>query len=241
MNIPRFVAHNPRDQIRELFGAGEWNIRAIHHNCLGNHPREPLLTVIIKDIGNARVRRCIHNIGCTFALKHTTLRHAHVERAIIAERKPANGLIKLHRGHANIEHDTIQRSRCDRLRRNVIARICSTDVFHSGEFSLDQLQPAAIGRNHALPSSNRCGVTVQCDHTAIGCIKNGPRIPASAKGAVEKNTAVFGLQSRQNFSQQHRDMRRSRRWGDMIGRSTTGWSNVLAVATHVSRTPLNGG
>ena len=44
------------------------------------------------------------------------LLHAHVERPLVAEREAALGLVDLHRRHADVEHDAVERIETLRLR-----------------------------------------------------------------------------------------------------------------------------
>ena len=58
---------------------------------------------MIEDVGELRLRSLVDEIG---GARPVAL-HAHVERAVVAEREAALGLVELHRRHADIEHDAV--------------------------------------------------------------------------------------------------------------------------------------
>src|SRR5207244_13605409 len=64
--------------------------------------------------------------------------HAHVERALEAEREAALGFFELHRGHPEIEQNALDRGKSE-VSRNLVER---------GEIRLDQGEPPEIGRAH---------------------------------------------------------------------------------------------
>ena len=69
-----------------------------------------------------------HHIGRARAVAA----HAHVERTVEPEREAALGLVELHRRHAEVEHDAVDR----------VVAAAARDAFEIGEAILDQRQPA---------------------------------------------------------------------------------------------------
>ena len=73
-----------------------------------------LLAVVVEDVGEFRFRRLVDEVGGARALAL----HAHVERAVAAEREAALRLVELHGGDADVEHDAVdaawllRRARC---------------------------------------------------------------------------------------------------------------------------------
>ena len=81
------------------------------------------------DGGEIALGRLRHHIGRA----RPGRAHAHVERAVEAEGEAALGLVELHRRHAEIEHDAVDRVVAETARHR----------FEIGEAILDQRQPAA--------------------------------------------------------------------------------------------------
>ena len=91
--------------------------------------RMPLLAELEDDVGEIALRGLRHHVGGARAVAA----HAHVERAVEPEREAALGLIELHRGHAEIEHDAVDRGVAEFFR----------DAIELGEARLDQRQSAS--------------------------------------------------------------------------------------------------
>ena len=89
----------------------------------GHGARVPLFAELENDIGKVFLTRGAHEIGHGRALPA----HAHVERPVIAKGESALGLIELHRGDAEVEHDAIDR---------LVAR----HVLEFGEIRFDESQ-----------------------------------------------------------------------------------------------------
>jgi len=112
-------------------------------------PRDPtaraLFAVKVQDIGQFRLGHLIHQISGAQA----RLAHPHVERAVAHEGKAPPGLVKLHRRHAEIEHDTVE-----------IFGV----VVHPREIALDQPQPVTVSRAPTFGHAQRGRITVHADH-----------------------------------------------------------------------------
>jgi hypothetical protein len=66
-----------------------------------------------RDNGRKLTLGCLcHNVGRS----RSGTAHAHVERTVVAEGKPARGLVELHRGDAEVENDAIHGIVATRMR-----------------------------------------------------------------------------------------------------------------------------
>ena len=102
----------------------------------------------------------------------------------MAEREAALGLVELHRGDAEIEHDAV-----DRLVPGI-----ARDGVEIGEAVFDQRQPAARLLDQVRAQRDRGLVAVDADHLAVGGRQNGARIAAGAEGAVDIDAAVADIE-----------------------------------------------
>ena len=94
----------------------------------------------VEDVGEV-------GLGCRrdhVGRRRAGMAHPHVERAIEAKREAALGLVELHRGHADVDHDAIDR--VDALR--------GADFGKIGEPVLEQREPA-VGAIDQIESARR--------------------------------------------------------------------------------------
>ncbi len=143
--------------------------------------------------------------------------HAHVERTVEPEREAALGLVELHRGHAEIEHDAVHRGVAEFFR----------DAIERGEALFDQREPAA-GR--LAPGRRRCATALWSRSMPMTCGIGGGEdraaVAAGAEGAVDVDAAVANIQELERGPREH---------GNVTGRSASD-SRAIA-ARHHSRAP----
>ena len=174
--------------------------------------RMALLAELEDDVGEIALGRLRHHVGGARAVAA----HAHVERAVEPEREAALGLVELHRGHAEIEHDAVDRGVAEFLR----------DAIERGEALLDQRQPAAGRLDQTGAVRDRALVAVDADDLRIGGGEDRAAVAAGAEGAVDVDAAVANVQQLE---------RRPREHGNVTGRSASD-SRAIA-ARHHSRAP----
>ncbi len=118
------------------------------------------------------------------------LAHPHIKRPVAHERKPALGQIKLHRGHAKIQHDPVQ-ILC------IVVHFGKHAALHdrSGRHS-----PGPVARH-----LKRQRIAVHGHHLRSTCVEQAARIAARAEGAVQPDAPHRGHR-RQQGAQQNRDM-----------------------------------
>jgi len=109
----------------------------------GEAARGALLAVIIEDVGQRFLFRLVDDLGRAAAPPF----HPHVERSVAAKGKAALGLVELHRGNANVEHDAIER-------QEIFPR---GDLLQLGKARLDQGQPASSLFEEPAPPSTASG------------------------------------------------------------------------------------
>ena len=114
----------------------------------------PLLAELENDVGQIALRGLRHHVGRARPLRA----HAHVERPVEPERKAALGLVELHRGHAEIEHDAVDRRVAELAR----------DPVELGEALLDQREPSARRLHQVGAARHRAAVAVDGDDLRIG-------------------------------------------------------------------------
>ena len=131
--------------------------------------REALLAERRDDGGKIALGRRVDHVGGA----RPVAAHAHVERAVLAEGKSALGLVELHRGDAEIEHDAVDRVMAEAAR----------DRFEIGEPVLDQREPAARPLDQLGAARDRALVAVDADHARARRLEDRARIAAGAERA----------------------------------------------------------
>src|SRR5215831_17039594 len=97
--------HDPRDNVRERARGADNVVVAGFDNRARDRPRMPLLAERGDDGGEIAFAGASDDVSRARAVAP----HPHVERAVEPERKTALRLVELHRRHAEIENDTIDR------------------------------------------------------------------------------------------------------------------------------------
>src|SRR5260370_26103830 len=138
-----------------------------------------LFTEDVDDIGEI-------GLGCLrdhIRRGRTIMAHSHVERASEAKREAAIGLVELHRRHADVHHDAVDR----------VGSLCRANFGKIGKPVLDQREPAVRSIDQIEPGHYRWPVAVDADDPGSAGLEDGPAVTASAKGGVDINTAGTGL------------------------------------------------
>ena len=124
MNFAGLGAHDLAHEIGERTRRRNRCVLPRGDNRTRHGARVTLFAENIDDVGEISFGRLGDHVGCG----RTVLPHAHVERALAAKRKAATGFVQLHRGHADIHHDAIDRRRT----------LSGTNLREVGESILDQ-------------------------------------------------------------------------------------------------------
>ena len=159
------------DEAGQIAGGAERLFRPLLLDGAGDAARLLFFTEKTEDADQIADLRTIDDIG----RRNAGTRHAHVERAIFLEGKTALGLVDLHGGNADIQHDAIEPAL-----RGMFREI--------GELRLDEAQPAAIGGNHRLTAGDRGRIAVERDDISA-LIEDCLGIAAGAERAVENDLA----------------------------------------------------
>ena len=104
-----------------------------------------------------------------------SLRHPHVERAVVAEREAAIGLVDLHRRDADIECDAVERTEAETRR----------DGLEIGESVLDQGQPVPELIHKFSTAGDGGRVAIEREHAGSGVGEDRLGIAAGAERPVE--------------------------------------------------------
>ena len=105
MDPVRTRVHDASYDVGQRAGGEDRAFGAGADNGAGDRAGMPLLAERSDDGGEVALGSLRHHVGCA----RPGFAHAHVERAVQAERKSAVGLVKLHRGNAEIEDDSVDR------------------------------------------------------------------------------------------------------------------------------------
>ena len=121
-----------------------------------------------------------HHLGSA----RTGTAHAHIERAFTPKRKPPLGLVELHRGDAEIQHDAV----------NGLKAEVAGDRIKTRESRFDKGK-AAGGALHQIGSDRDCPlIAVKPDHLGRRGVKNRARMSARPEGGIDVNAAVPGTE-----------------------------------------------
>ncbi len=117
--------------------------------------------------------------------------HAHVERAIAAEREAARRIVELEGRHAEVEHHAIQGG--DAVLRQQIQ--------HVAELAMDQMQTAGKARGQTGAAGDRLGIAVDRPHRAGRGFQERRGVAAAAERAVEIHAAAARGEQADDFGQ----------------------------------------
>ena len=151
---------------------------------------------MIDDVGEIALGRAAHDIG----RGRPVCAHPHVERTVEAEREAALGLVELHRGHADIHHDAVDR--IDALRR--------ADLGELGEAILDQRQPAAGASTSSAPPAIAVRSRSMRDHAGSRHVEDRAAVAAGTEGRVDIDAAVARREVVDGLTAKHGNVRSRR-------------------------------
>ena len=135
------------DHRHELFCRGQ---RPRGHNRAGDFARRALLAVMVENICDLALIGAVQQIGSGRA----RVAHPHIKRPFAHEREAALGLIELHRGDAEIEHDPVQPCGINRM----------GIAIHFGEGALLLDQAVAILIAPSFCHLEHARITIDPDH-----------------------------------------------------------------------------
>src|SRR3954470_15370547 len=158
------------DRISEFQRALEWPFFPARLDHAGDAAGVTLFAEEAEDAGKVARLETVDDIGSTQA----RLRHAHVERSVAAEGKATLGLVELHGGNADVEHDAIGAFYL---------------VVERREWRLHQLQPAAGLRLEVAPGRDRIWIAVDGNHGRARR-QDGLGVAAGAERAVDHDVAL---------------------------------------------------
>ena len=157
----RLLAHEAGDELGELPRRRDAQVPPRLDDRARHGPRPAFFAIVIEDVGEFRLRRLVHEVGRADALAL----HPHVEGAVLPERKPALGLIELHRGDPDVEDDTVGAGNA--LRRN--------DFFEVPEPPRDKGEPALLRSGELRTCRDRFGIAVDGDEIVLQDGREGSR------------------------------------------------------------------
>ena len=129
-------------------------ILAAHRNRPRHTSRVCFLAEPENDIRQIMLVHAVYNIGCARA----RLPHAHIQRPVTHERKPARGLVNLERRHTQIQHHAVKTGKASLLRQ-----------FIERAKAPQQRGQAWLASSIVLRARNCCLVPVYPKQTAISC------------------------------------------------------------------------
>src|SRR6185295_16939657 len=125
------------------------------------------------------------------------------------------GLVELHGRDAKIEQYAVDR----------VMTLAVRHGFEVREPILDQHEPARRRFDERKATRDRALVAVDADHTRIGCLENGARMPAGTERTVDIDTALTRVEIFGDRAAEH---------GNMTGQSASDSACAIA-ARHYSR------
>src|SRR5258705_10923417 len=150
--------YDPRDDIGERAGGFDRRLVTGTHDGTGDRAGVTFFAERLDDRGKVPIA----GAGDDICRARTVAAHAHVERAVEAEREATGGFVELHRRHADVEHDAVD---------SVMAAGTRHD-FEIGEAVLNQDQTPFRARNNVEAAGNRPLVAVDADDVAVGSVED---------------------------------------------------------------------
>ena len=206
MNLVRLGAHHPSDNVGQRLGGADRRKLPGRDDGAGDAARMALLAELENDVGEIALARLRHHVSSARPVGA----HAHIKRTIEPEREAALGLVELHRGHAEIEHDAVHRRVAEFFR----------DAIERGEALLDQRESATGRLDQAGAIRHGALVAIDTDDLGVGGGEDRAGVAASTEGAVDVDAAVANIQELKRGPREH---------GHMTGRSA---SDSRAIAVH---------
>lgn len=133
------------------------------------------------------------------------------------KREPTLRLVDLHRGHADIENNTVDERPIHQMpiptwpirRIPVLHQHPANVLIHLAERLVDQPQPVAITPTNSSARANRRDVAVERHDAAIGPVEDCRRVSTSPERPVDEDLAVGWGKRLEHLGQQDRDMPRA--------------------------------
>ncbi len=194
MNVAGPSVHDAGHDVGERPGGHDRPFSARRHDRAGDGAGAALLAQQENDVGEIALAAFRDHVGGAWAGGA----HAHVERAVEAERKAAFGRIELHGGNAEVEHDAVGRFDPE----------VAHNAIEAGEFAAHQCQPPGGSLDLGLRRGDRGGVAVDTDDRGVRRREDRRRIAAGAEGAVDIDAAVLGSELRDDRIAEHGDVAR---------------------------------
>src|SRR5581483_11808807 len=183
MDVAGARTHRRGDDVGEPAGRRDRGFAARLDDGAGDRARMTLLAEQEDDVGEIALARRRNDVGGALA----RCAHAHVERAVEAEREAALRGVELHRRDAEIEHDAVDAG-------------CLRDPFEVAEAILGERQ-AVIGERAAERDGVR--IAVDGDDLAIRLREDGAAVAAGAKRGVDIDAAVPDLEEFNGGAAEH--------------------------------------
>ncbi len=172
------------DQPRQFQRTGEGLSLARLTDGAGNGRGPVFLSQNTDDAGQLASVHLVDDVGRT----RPRLLHAHVERTVLAEGKPAFRLIHLHGGNAEIEDDAVDR---------LVTGACGMGI-KFGKAARHQCQASAEFLDYRLSVADDIGIAIDRDHVGAP-LQDGARVAARTERAVDDRLAIGRRKSVQNF------------------------------------------
>ena len=189
----------------------------------GDRAGARFLAIVLEDAGDLGLVGGIEKLGGRLA----GLAHPHVERAVVGKGKTALGAVELHRRHADVEGDSVDRRQPALGERPV----------HPAEALVDQGQ--ARVRDERCTLRDRRGVAIEGDHSSRPRPKQGLGVAAGAERTVDLSGAGLHGEAGDDLIEQHRLMRRPGNGGRAHGFIPRSSSRKRAMSFKSSGTRLS--
>ena len=113
--------------------------------------------------------------------------HAHVERAVLAEREAALGLVELHGRDAEVEGNPVDRGDA----------FTFGDLAHLGIAAEDEFQASGEVRFETRGVAGSARVAVDGKHAAARSLEQAAAIAAGAEGSIDEDACRRGVRAPQ--------------------------------------------
>ena len=164
---------------------------AVGDDGAGDPPRGALLAEVKQNVGDRRLILLAEDVGGRTA----ACPHAHVEGSVEAQREAARRLVELHRGNANVEHNSIHRVDAE----------APHDLVEIAEARFDELKPAAGRRSERFAGANGRWVAIEGDHPCA-MVEQRARVAPAPECAIDIKAAGARIERLHRLLEQDRNM-----------------------------------
>src|SRR4051794_10090841 len=175
VNFARLRSHHPADDVGQRARSEYRVLLARGDDGARDGAGATLFAKDVDDIGQIDLGGFSNDVRDGRAF----LTHAHVERAIEAKGKAAFGLVELHRGHADVHYDPVDRP--DVLRR--------ADFGEIGKAAFDQRQATVRAIDEIEPAGDSGAVAVDAYDPGSRRVEDRAAVAAGAEGCVDNYRA----------------------------------------------------